>query len=83
MTGTNWRELVVAYIRDEALTPDEDAAIVESITASGARLLFVGLGCPKQERWIVEHLGRVPVVMLAVGPHSTSLPAVKAGVPDG
>jgi UDP-N-acetyl-D-mannosaminuronic acid transferase (WecB/TagA/CpsF family) len=59
MTTANWREAVVAYIRDEALTPDEDAAIVVRITASGARLLFVGLGCPKQERWFVEHLGRI------------------------
>jgi N-acetylglucosaminyldiphosphoundecaprenol N-acetyl-beta-D-mannosaminyltransferase len=30
-------------------------------------LLFVGLGCPKQEHWIVEHLGRVYAVMFAVG----------------
>jgi N-acetylglucosaminyldiphosphoundecaprenol N-acetyl-beta-D-mannosaminyltransferase len=50
-----------------ALTPDEDAAIVDRIAASGARLLFVGLGCPKQELWIVEHLDRVPAVMFAVG----------------
>jgi N-acetylglucosaminyldiphosphoundecaprenol N-acetyl-beta-D-mannosaminyltransferase len=49
------------------LTAVEDAAIVDRITASGARLLFVGLGCPKQERWIVDHLGRVPAVMFAVG----------------
>jgi N-acetylglucosaminyldiphosphoundecaprenol N-acetyl-beta-D-mannosaminyltransferase len=62
--------LLVAYMESppfRALTPEEDAAIVERITASGARLLFVGLGCPKQERLIVEHLGRVPAVMFAVG----------------
>jgi N-acetylglucosaminyldiphosphoundecaprenol N-acetyl-beta-D-mannosaminyltransferase len=50
-----------------ALTVEEDAAAVERIAASGARLLFVGLGCPRQERWIVAHLGRVPAVMFAVG----------------
>jgi N-acetylglucosaminyldiphosphoundecaprenol N-acetyl-beta-D-mannosaminyltransferase len=50
-----------------ALTPEEDAAIVDRITASDVRLLFVGLGCPKQEHWIVEHLGRVHAVMFAVG----------------
>jgi N-acetylglucosaminyldiphosphoundecaprenol N-acetyl-beta-D-mannosaminyltransferase len=49
------------------LTPAEDSAVVERIAASGARLLFVGLGCPKQEHWIVEHLGRVNAVMFAVG----------------
>ena len=50
-----------------ALTPEEDAAVVDRIASSGARLLFVGLGCPKQERWVVEHLGRVHAVMFAVG----------------
>jgi N-acetylglucosaminyldiphosphoundecaprenol N-acetyl-beta-D-mannosaminyltransferase len=50
-----------------ALTPAEDAAAVDRIASSGARLLFVGLGCPKQENWVMEHRGRVPAVMLAVG----------------
>ena len=50
-----------------ALTAQEDAAIVERIVSSGARFLFVGLGCPKQEHWIVEHMERVPAVMFAVG----------------
>jgi N-acetylglucosaminyldiphosphoundecaprenol N-acetyl-beta-D-mannosaminyltransferase len=50
-----------------ALTPEEDAAVVDRIASSGTRLLFVGLGCPKQERWVVEHLGRVHAVMFAVG----------------
>jgi N-acetylglucosaminyldiphosphoundecaprenol N-acetyl-beta-D-mannosaminyltransferase len=49
------------------LTPEEDAAAVDRIASSGARLLFVGLGCPKQENWVIEHRGRVPAVMLAVG----------------
>jgi N-acetylglucosaminyldiphosphoundecaprenol N-acetyl-beta-D-mannosaminyltransferase len=49
------------------LTPEEDRAVVDRIAASGARLLFVGLGCPKQENWIMEHMGRVPAVMFAVG----------------
>ncbi len=62
--------LDVAYIESppfRPLTPEEDLAVVHRIAASGSRLLFVGLGCPKQERWIVEHLGRVPAVMFAVG----------------
>jgi len=49
------------------LTPEEDAAVVEAINASGARILFVGLGCPKQERWMAAHRGRVQAVMLGVG----------------
>ncbi len=50
-----------------ALTPEEDAGAVERIDRSGARILFVGLGCPRQEQWVSAHLGRVRAVMLAVG----------------
>jgi N-acetylglucosaminyldiphosphoundecaprenol N-acetyl-beta-D-mannosaminyltransferase len=49
------------------LFPDEDAAAVERINASGAGIVFVGLGCPKQERWMAEHRGRVNAVMIGVG----------------
>ena len=49
------------------LTAEEDAAVIERIASSGVQLLFVGLGCPKQEIWVTDHLGKVPAVMLAVG----------------
>lgn len=49
------------------LTDEEDAEIVEAIKASGARILFVGLGCPRQERWMAAHASRLPVVSLGVG----------------
>jgi N-acetylglucosaminyldiphosphoundecaprenol N-acetyl-beta-D-mannosaminyltransferase len=49
------------------LSEEEDEVVVRQMTESGARLLFVGLGCPKQETWVVVHRGRVPAVMLAVG----------------
>ena len=50
-----------------ALTPDEDEAYTRELAASGARIVFVGLGCPRQERWVDAHRGRIPAVMLAVG----------------
>jgi N-acetylglucosaminyldiphosphoundecaprenol N-acetyl-beta-D-mannosaminyltransferase len=50
-----------------ALTVEEDAATVDRINASGAGIVFVGLGCPKQERWMAEHRGRVNAVMIGVG----------------
>lgn len=50
-----------------ALTPDEDAAIVNAINASGAGTVWVGLGCPKQERWMDAHRSRVHAVMVGVG----------------
>lgn len=49
------------------LSAEEDAAAVERINASGAGIVFVGLGCPKQERWMAEHKGRVQAVMIGVG----------------
>jgi N-acetylglucosaminyldiphosphoundecaprenol N-acetyl-beta-D-mannosaminyltransferase len=39
------------YFRD-----DETPSIVQTIAQSGARLLLVGLGSPRQEYWLAEHL---------------------------
>jgi N-acetylglucosaminyldiphosphoundecaprenol N-acetyl-beta-D-mannosaminyltransferase len=50
-----------------AITEQEDAESVERINASGAGLVFVGLGCPKQEHWMLAHRGRIHAVMLGVG----------------
>lgn len=50
-----------------ALSAEEDAAAVERINASGAGIVFVGLGCPKQERWMAAHRGRIRAVMIGVG----------------
>ncbi len=45
----------------------EDQEIISQINASGARILFIGLGCPKQEKWMAEHRGKINAVMLGVG----------------
>ena len=50
-----------------SLTPEEDETIVKEINASNIKILFVGLGCPKQERWMAAHRGRVQAVMIGVG----------------
>ena len=49
------------------LTTEEDEAVTREIVASGARILFVGIGCPKQDYWMAAHKGRVHAVMLGVG----------------
>lgn len=49
------------------LSAEEDAAAVERIHASGAGIVFVGLGCPKQERWMAAHRGTIHAVMIGVG----------------
>jgi N-acetylglucosaminyldiphosphoundecaprenol N-acetyl-beta-D-mannosaminyltransferase len=50
-----------------ALTAEEDERACEEIRQSGARILFVGLGAPKQERWMAAHRGRLDLVMIGVG----------------
>ena len=49
------------------LTPGEDIGICQEIQDSGLRILYVGLGCPKQERWMADHKNRIQAVMLGVG----------------
>jgi N-acetylglucosaminyldiphosphoundecaprenol N-acetyl-beta-D-mannosaminyltransferase len=49
------------------LSAAEDDAYTRQIAASGARILLVGIGCPKQERWMADHRSTVSAVMLGVG----------------
>jgi N-acetylglucosaminyldiphosphoundecaprenol N-acetyl-beta-D-mannosaminyltransferase len=48
-------------------TSAEDAAEVADINRSGANVVFVGLGCPKQEKWMASHQGSVAALMVGVG----------------
>jgi exopolysaccharide biosynthesis WecB/TagA/CpsF family protein len=41
--------------------------IRDQITHSGARIVFVGIGCPRQEVWAYEFRDRLQVPILAVG----------------
>ncbi len=50
-----------------ALTTADNDSIINTINDSGAQLLMVGLGCPKQEIWMASHRGRLHAVMLGVG----------------
>jgi len=50
------------------LTPEEDTATVARINAASAHAVLVGLGCPKQERWMAEHRQALSApVLLGVG----------------
>lgn len=49
------------------LSPEEDDVYTRHIAESGARILLVGIGCPKQERWMASHKSRIPAVMIGVG----------------
>lgn len=47
--------------------PTVDAALVERIRRSQARLVFVGLGCPKQEFWMQAYRAHLDAVLVGVG----------------
>ena len=49
------------------LTEEESGAVVEQINRSGASVVWVGLGCPKQEQWMAAQKGRIEAVMVGVG----------------
>ena len=49
------------------LTADEDEEVVRRINDSGAGVVWVSLGCPRQEKWIHDHRGRISAVMVGVG----------------
>ncbi len=50
------------------LTDAEDAEVVRKILDAETDILWVGLGCPKQERWMAEHVARLPgVTLIGIG----------------
>ena len=62
-------------------TAEEDDETVAAVNRSGARILFVGLGCPKQERWMETQSGRIRPVMLGVGAAFDFLAGTKPQAP--
>jgi N-acetylglucosaminyldiphosphoundecaprenol N-acetyl-beta-D-mannosaminyltransferase len=50
------------------LSDAEEAAAVDAINATSADVLWIGLGAPKQEKWMRDHLGRIDSpAMIGVG----------------
>ncbi len=47
--------------------PAGDTLSSEEINRSGAHIVLVGRGCPRQEIWVANRLGKVNAVMMAVG----------------
>jgi N-acetylglucosaminyldiphosphoundecaprenol N-acetyl-beta-D-mannosaminyltransferase len=50
-----------------ALSLQEETELVEKINASGAELVFVSFGCPKQEKWMLRNRNKIKAVMVGVG----------------
>lgn len=77
-------ELEIAYAFSppfRQLTKEEDAQVVKEVTASGVKILFVGIGCVKQENWMYEHRDKIPAVMLGVGAAFDFIAQVKPQAP--
>lgn len=49
------------------MTEEEDKAIVERINETKPDFIWIGLGAPKQEKWMAAHQGRVDGLMVGVG----------------
>ena len=49
------------------LTPAEEAVDIKRINASGAGVVFIGLGCPKQEYWMARQQDKLKAVAIGVG----------------
>jgi len=51
-----------------SLTKEEDKDIVEKINYTDPDIIWVGLGSPKQEKWMADHLGKIQATaMIGVG----------------
>lgn len=49
------------------LSAAENEEVVAMINDSGARVVWVSLGCPKQEKWMAQQRDQVRAVMIGVG----------------
>jgi len=51
-----------------SLSPEEDQNVIERVNAARPDILWIGLGAPKQEYWMAEHIGRINApVMIGIG----------------
>ena len=59
--------LNVCGTRDGYFSKQDTQSIIDDINNSGAKVLFVCLGAPKQEKWIYENLPKFTSLKLAMG----------------
>ncbi len=53
--------------RFRQVSAEEQIEIAQTIRESGASIVLVGLGCPRQETWVYENRDLLPMPLLAVG----------------
>ena len=49
------------------LSQSAESPVLEKIKASRSGIVFVSLGCPKQEKWMAQHQGQIQAVMVGIG----------------
>lgn len=60
--------LKIVGCRSGYFTLEEEAGILEEINCSGADMLFVALGAPKQERWLAANIPSLsPSILMGIG----------------
>lgn len=62
-----YKELQIAGAYAGSPAPEENDAIIARINDSGARLLYVAYGAPRQDKWIARNQDRLTDVRLAMG----------------
>lgn len=66
--GEQFPGIYVAGFRDGYFKPEEEAGVIEAIRRARVDVLFVGMGAPRQERWLTQHLGELNArVSLGIG----------------
>lgn len=61
-------KLIIAGTRDGYFDHTQESDVINSINLSGADILLVGMGAPKQELWLARHRGQLqPSVCMGVG----------------
>jgi N-acetylglucosaminyldiphosphoundecaprenol N-acetyl-beta-D-mannosaminyltransferase len=76
--------LQVAYVESPPFrkpTAVEAERTIRGVHSAGVRILFVGLGSPKQDFWMHAHVGRINAVMLGVGAAFDFLAGTKPQAP--
>lgn len=67
-------------------TEEEDKQDIKRINESGANIVLVGRGCPRQEFWVANHKGKINAAMMAVGAafdfHAGTLPQAPKWMQD-
>lgn len=63
----HYPSVVVAGVQHGYFPREEEAAVVERIAASGASILLVAFGAPRQDQWIAQQKGALGSVRVAIG----------------